>query len=273
MLLKKIATLALLLTVGLRAETDPAAYQKQQKDIERRESRELQKVDQAEEQERIKVRTRERDELAKVQRDALVTTGAATATVVATGSMATLDYAKLAAIKFAEDEVRNMVQNQLNPEVATRFTRDRNAINRKYALERAKLDAQQIEGDDAAKQRDQAAKNAEITAKYQAQLDDLNLEQETEAAKLRFTHTTKVNAAERDLAVLTTKHLMEQAGKGAAAVYNPMTDPEYTRLAAVRDAAKSALETALDELRAKINARRTDIENAREDEQAKAAGG
>ncbi|MDI1320550.1 MAG: hypothetical protein PSW75_10220, partial [bacterium] len=79
----------------------------------------------------------------------------------------------------------------------------------------------------------------------------------------------KINAAERDLAALTGKHLMEQTQKGSAAAYNPAADPEFTKLSAVRDAARSALETALDELRAKFNARRTDVDNAKEDEMAK----
>jgi hypothetical protein len=61
-------------------------------------------------------------------------------------------------------------------------------------------------------------------------------------------------------------------GAGAAA-YLPMADPDFIKLSAVRDAAKSALETELDELRAKFNVRRTDINNALEDEKAAITGG
>ena len=270
---RKISVLFLLLTTGLLAEPDPAAFQKQQKDLERRESRELQKVDQAEELERIKVRTRERDELARVQREATVNATTTTAAVVATGKLSVVDTTKLAQLKFAEDEVRNLVQNQLDAGLNVRFTRERGAINRKYALERAKLEAQQLDaGDDTAKQREQAVKTAELTAKFQEQLDDLAAELETESAKLRFEHTTRINAAERDLTAFSAKHLMEQVGKGTAANYNPAADPEFAKLTAARDAARSALETALEELRAKFNVRRTDIENAREDEQAKLSG-
>ncbi|MDI1337207.1 MAG: hypothetical protein PSU94_13570 [Lacunisphaera sp.] len=271
--LGKTAPLFLLLTVLAAAQTDPAAGQKQQQDLERRERRETQKIDQAEEQERIKLRTRERDELAKVQREGTVAAGTATAAVIATGSLMAADMTKFAQLKFAEDEVRNLIQNQLTPEMTARFQRERNAVSRKFTLERAKLDAQQItEGEDAAKQRDRAVKTAELSAKFQEQTDDLAVEQAGEEAKLRFAHTTKINAAERDLAALTGKHLMEQTQKGSAAAYNPAADPEFTKLSAVRDAVRSALETALDELRAKFNARRTDVDNAKEDEMAKLNG-
>lgn len=270
----KLTVLALLLTASAAAQADPAAFERAQKDIERRESRELQKVDQAQEQERIKLRARERDELAKIQRDINTTALSSTATVAATGNLASINTAKLADYKLAQDEFANLLHNQLEPEMDGRFNRDRKAINRKYALERAKLEAQQIpDGEDAAKQRDQAGKLADVADKYQAQFDSLDLEQEAEAAKLRFSHTTKVNTAERDLAAMVAKHIMDQAGKGAAATYNPATDPEFNRLSTVRDEAKNALQTALDELRAKFDVRRTDINNALDDEKAKITGG
>lgn len=272
---KFIPLLALLLfsSLAARAETDPATLQKQQQDIEHRERRENQKVDQAEEQERIKLRTRERDELARLQRESAVTVGTVTATALASGNVGMIDATKLAQMKFAEDEVHNLINNQLTPEMESRFQKDRNAINRKFTLERAKLEAQQGDsGEDAAKVRHQAEHTAEINAKYQEQTDDLAVEQALEEAKLRFAHTTKINTAERDLAAMVTKHIVNQANKGAAAVYNPASDPEYTKLSAVRDGARSALDTALDELRAKYNVRRTDIDNAREDELAKVGG-
>ena len=269
----KHTVIALLLTASAVAQADPAAYERQQKDIERRESRELQKVDQAMEQERIKLRARERDELAKIQRDINTTALTSTAAATATGSLTSINTAKLADYKFAQDEFANLLHNQLEPEMEGRFNRDRKAINRKYTLERAKLEAQQIpDGEDATKQRDQAMKLAGVAEKFQEQLDNVDLEQEAEAAKLRFSHTTKINTAERDLTALTTKHLMEQAGKGAAAVYNPAADPEFNRISAVRDDAKNALQTALDELRAKFDVRRTDINNALDDEKAKVTG-
>lgn len=269
----KITATFLFLAASAVAQADPAALERQQKDLERKESRELQKVDQAEEQERIKLRTRERDELAKIQREINTAAGTSTAAMVATGSMRALDTAKLAQYKFSQDEIGNLIQNQLGAEITTRFNGERKAVNRKYTLERARLEAQQIEGEDAAKQRDQALKIAELNAKYQGPLDNLDLEQETESARLRFSHTTKINAAERDLAALTTKHMVEQMDKGAGAVYNPMADPEFTKLSAVRDEARSQLETALDELRAKFNARRADVTNALDDEKAKITGG
>ena len=269
----KLTLLSLLLCGSVLAQADSAAYERQQKDIERRESRELQKVDQAQEQERIKLRARERDELAKIQRDITTTALTSTAAASATNNLAAVNTAKLADYKLAQDEFANVLHNQLEPEMDGRFNRDRKAINRKYTLERAKLDAQQIqEGEDAAKQRDQANKLAELAAKFQEQTDNVDLEQEAEAAKLRFSHTTKINAAERDLAAMMAKHLLEQAGKGSAAVYNPAADPEFNRLSAVRDSAKNALQTALDELRAKFDVRRTDINNALEDEKAKVTG-
>jgi hypothetical protein len=269
----KLAIVSLLLVAGAAAQADPAAFERSQKEIERKESRELQKVDQAEEQERIKLRARERDELAKIQRDINTTALTSTAAVVASGNVASVNTAKLADYKFAQDEFANLLHNQLEPEMDGRFNRDRKAINRKYALERAKLEAQQIpDGEDAAKQRDQAGKLAEVADKFQAQFDSLDLEHEAEAAKLRFSHTTKINAAERDLSAMVSKHVMDQAGKGAAAVYNPAADPEFNRLSAVRDDAKNALQTALDELRAKFDVRRTGINNALDDEKAKVTG-
>ena len=66
-------------------------------------------------------------------------------------------------------------------------------------------------------------------------------------------------SAERDLAALMAKQLLDQANKGAAAIYNPMADPAFTKLSAARDEVKNSLETAFDELRAKLAVRRTDI--------------
>lgn len=274
MYLLKHPALLVLLAACTMAHADPAAFERQQKELERKESRELQKVDQAQEQERIKLRARERDELAKIQRDINTTAMTSTAAVVVSGNMASVNTAKLSDYKLAQDEFANLLHNQLEAEVDGRFNRERKAINRKYALERAKLDAEQLEGEDAAKQRSQAVKLAEVTDKYQEQFDNLDLEFEAESAKLRFSHTTKINAAERDLAAMVSKHLMEQAGKGsAAAAYNPAADPEFNKLSAVRDAAKNALQTAVEELRAKFDVRRTDINNAQEDEKAKVTGG
>ena len=268
------SALFLVLAACLSAHADPAAVERQQKEIERKESRELQKVDQAQEQERIKLRARERDELAKIQRDINTTAMTSTAAVAASSNMASVNTAKLADYKLAQDEFANLLHNQLEPEMDGRFNRDRKAINRKYALERAKLEADQLEGEDAAKQRSQAVKLAETTDKFQEQFDNLDLEFEAESAKLRFANTTKINTAERDLAAMIAKHIMEQAGKGAAAAaYNPATDPDFNKLSVVRDDAKNALQTAVEELRAKFDARRTDISNAQEDEKAKITGG
>ncbi|HEY4245619.1 MAG TPA: hypothetical protein VGM64_02120 [Lacunisphaera sp.] len=268
--LLKSTAVFLLLGAGLFAYADQASVDRDRKDLDRKESRELQKIDQAEEQEHIKFRSRERDELAKIQRDLNSSAATATATVVATGTMSTLDTAKLAQYKFLQDEVSNLIQNQLTAEASARFTHDRSAINRKYTLERAKLDAQQIDaGDATAKQRDTALKTADITAKYQEQLDDLAQEEALANAKERFEQTTKINAGERDLSAFASKQLMAQMGKANATPYNPTADPEYNKLAAVRDEARNALETSLDELRAKFNVKRTDINNARDDDLAK----
>ena len=128
-------------------------------------------------------------------------------------------------------------------------------------------------GDDAAKQHDLALKTAELNGKFQGQYDDLELEQAAEEAKVRFSHTTKINTAERDLSALMAKHMLDQAGKGNAAAWNPAADPDFGKLTAARDQAKGDLETALDELRAKFTGRRTDIDNAKEDELAKLNGG
>ena len=57
-----------------------------------------------------------------------------------------IDTAKFAQLKFTEDEVHNLINNQLTPEMSARIQKDRNAIARKFNLERAKLDAQQIDG-------------------------------------------------------------------------------------------------------------------------------
>ena len=266
----KLLLLFLSFTSLVWAQADSAAREKQSRDLERRENRERQKIDQAEEQERIKLRTRERDELAKVQREATVAAGTTTAAVVATGSLAAVDTTKLAKLKLAEDEVHNLIDNQLGAEITARFEHDRNALNRKYNLERAKREAEQIDaGDDTTKQRDRAVKTAEINAKFQEQVDDLTFAEANDKAKLRFTHTTKINTAESELAALTAKLVFEQSAKGTAAGFNLAANPDFIKLTAARDQAKSALETALDELHASYQTRHTDIDNATEDELAK----
>jgi hypothetical protein len=271
---KLITLLSLLITLPLAwAEVDQAAIDKQLKDVERRESRERQKVDQAEEAERIKLHSRERDELARVQRENTAVAMQAVGTITATGGVAKVDTAALAQAKFAEDEVRNLIQNQAGAEISRRFDHDRRALDRKFNLERARIEAQRLDaGDDAAKQRDVAIKTAEINDRFQEKEDDLALEEAGEESKLRFTSTTKLNDAERALAEMVARHLFTQIQKPDATAYNPAADPEYTKLAAVRDQAKNALDTALEELHAKFNNRRTDLNNEKEDELAKLGG-
>ncbi len=83
--------------------------------------------------------------------------------------------------------MHNLINNQLTPEMDARFQKERNAIARKFDLERAKLDAQQIDGgDDTAKQRATAEKRRTSTRNFQEQTDDLAVEQSLEEAKLRF---------------------------------------------------------------------------------------
>ncbi len=271
--LLRILALLLCVTTLAVAETDPAALQKQQQDIDRRERRDQQKIDQAEEQERIKLRSRERDELARVQRENTALVGATITAATAGGKALLLDPDKVAQAKFDEDEVHNLINNQLGADITNRFNKQRSAVTRQYTLERAKLDAQQIDGgDDTAKQRDQATKVAELNDKFQAKLDDLAYDAAVDEAKLRFSNTTKINEAEKALTALMTKHLVEQSQKGNAAVYNPTADPQYAKLCASRDEAKNALDTAIEESRAKFSAQRTDIENAKEDELAKLNG-
>src|SRR5450432_1625602 len=100
----KLTPLFLAVATLAYADPDPATFQKQTQDLERRERREQQKVDQAEEQDRIKLRTRERDELARVQRESAQLAINATATALTSGTMATIDTNKLAEAKFNEDE-------------------------------------------------------------------------------------------------------------------------------------------------------------------------
>ncbi|HVU18857.1 MAG TPA: hypothetical protein VHD32_18275 [Candidatus Didemnitutus sp.] len=269
-----LPALLLIVPLFLRADGDPAAAtQKQIQDLERQQKREMQKVDQAEEQDRIKLRARERDELAKVQRDTNAAAASVTAGVVTTGTTAGFDPAKFAQLKFAEDEVHNLILNQLGPEITAKYDRQRKEIDRKYGAQRAKLEIPAADpGDDSSKQQhDLASKTADLNANYQEKYDNLDLEQAQAEAKVRFEHTTKVNAAERDLAALVNKHAFDATQKGGA-VWNPMTDPDYAKLTAARDQAKSDLETALDEVRAQFKSKRTDIDNAKEDDTAKLSG-
>ncbi len=259
---RRIFTVVFLLaTASLLAQPDPAARPRQE--LVDRENRELAEAGQAEEQERGKLRLREGDEFARIQRDAA--TGAR--------SPAATDTDKLIEYTFAQDEVRNLIQNQLGAEITVRFKRERNRIRRESTLARARLDAEHIDaGTDTAKRRDEAVKAAELAAQDQEQLDNLAREEETEAARLRFTHTTLINAAERDLAALSARLMMAQINRGSASTYNPAADPEIAQLSAARDSAKKALDTALAELSARFNLRRTEIENARKGGPAKAAG-
>ncbi|HEY4300969.1 MAG TPA: hypothetical protein VGM73_08860 [Candidatus Didemnitutus sp.] len=273
----KLAALPLLLAflpALLLADADPAAAMaKQTQDLERLQKREMQKVDQAQEQDRIKLRARERDELAKVQRDANSAAVTATAGAVA-GTMAGYDPAKFAQIKFSEDEVHNLIQNQLGPEIDARYDRQRKEIDRRYAAQQAKLEIPAADpNDDSSKQQhDLAVKTADLNAKYQEKYDDLAVEQAEAEAKVRFAHTTTINQCERDLNTLTTKHALDATQKGSSSVWNPMTDPDYSKLTAARDQARSDLETALDELRAQYANKRTDLDNAKEDDTSKLSG-
>jgi hypothetical protein len=211
--------------------------------------------------------------LAKVQRDADAIAATATAGAIA-GTTAGYDPAKFAQIKFSQDEVQNLIQNQLGPEITARFDRQRKEIDRRYGAQRAKLEIPAADpSDDSSKQpHDLAVKTADLNAKYQEKYDALAVEQAQAEAKVRFTHTTAVNQAERELAALINKHTLDAAKPGATAPWNPMADPDYSKLTGVRDQARSDLETAVEEVRSQYANKRTDIDNAKEDDTAKLGG-
>ena len=229
----------------------------------------------------IKVHAQERDLRAAAERDS--TAGVDLATYMLTAGAKGLDFDKIAAAKLAVDEISNRVNHQLTPAAEEPFQVQRDALNRRRTLELAKFDAKIIpDGEGADKLRESQVKRAELDARWQEKFDALEREERQAGQKLDFEQTSKINAAEAKIYALQQKQawaaqakLTEDTKAGKPADMTAYTQaltqatPELKAAAAQRDDLKNALQTAHEELTAQYNAKRTDLQNERDDEVAK----
>ena len=280
---KKLLLLPLLsfATLAAFAEIDVAALQRERATLERNFEREGQKIDQAQEQAMIKVRSQERE--LRTKADHGNTNGVDLATYILTSGTKGIDFDKLAESKLAMDEVGNRVANQLTPQAEAPFQEQRDALSRRRTLELAKFDTKMlgdVEGAD--KQRDYLIKQAEINAQFQEKTDAVNREERHATDQLTFEQTTKINTVEAQIFVLQQKQIVAaqkkiqdeaKAGKQpdmtAYAQLASAPTPEMQKLITQRDELKNSMQTSREEVNAQYNVKRTDIQNQRDDELAK----
>lgn len=224
-------------------------------EIESRYQRQVDQIEARQDQERIKLNARLRDERAKVQR-------AAQATVGAVALMA--DPAKLAQIQFDEAELSNRFENEWERALTDRFDQERATLERKKALESAKLAAQHLEaGEETAKYRDLALKGAEITERWQEKFDALRFEESAALASALRAGRTQENLAAKAMAEWLARQMTKAAESGQ--IFNAMGDSAYLELTAKRDDARNATETEQETIRAKFEAQRRELERERDE--------
>lgn len=281
--MKKILLLPLLVAaaVAVRAEPDVAALQRERTTLERNFEREGQKIDQAQAQAMIKVRSQERELRAKADRGN--TNGVDLATYMMSAGTTGIDFDKIAEAKLATDEVNNRMANQLTPQAEEPFQEQRDALNRRRTLELAKFDTKMLgDAEGADKQRDYLTKQAEINSQFQEKTDAIDREERRATNQLTFEQTSKINALEAQIFVVQQKQAVaaakkiqddakagKQADMTAYAQIVSTTTPELQKLVAQRDELKNALQTSREEVNAQYNVKRTDIQNQRDDELAK----
>jgi hypothetical protein len=263
--------------VVMAADVDPA---KERARIEREYTRDTQKVDQAREQAMIPVNSKRRELAAKIEREN--STVLNLSTYLLTNGTSGVDFDKIQQIRFDQLEGTNLIDRQMIADVDDKTQEKRDEFERRRTLDLARLDAQAItEGEEAAKQRAAAIKRAEITAKWQEKIDALNREGHRAEAKLSLDKHTELNRLDAEIYVTEQKALFEalkkmqadaKSGKDAGAAYASALQPVNQATQALkekRDTLSNEIETALEQLRAKFNAQRTDLENGRDDDLAK----
>lgn len=277
LLFRSLLPAVLLPAVVMAADADPA---KERARIEREYTRDTQKVDQAREQAMIPVNSKRRELAAKVEREN--STVLNLSTYLLTNGASGVDFDKIQQIRFEQLEGTNRIERQMIADVDDKAQEKRDEFERRRTLDLSRLDAQAItEGEEAAKQRAAAIKRAEITAKWQEKIDALNREGHRAEAKLSLEKHTELNRLDAEIYVTEQKALFDalkkmqaesKSGKDAGAAYANALRPVNQATQALkekRDTLSNEIETALEQLRAKFNAQRTDLENGRDDDLAK----
>jgi len=278
--MKIAALLPLLLAASTltAAGPDVAAIQREQVALDQRNTRESQRIEQAQEEAMIPVRAKVRDLRAKAEREFRA---ASLAVVPAlTAGKTGIDTAAIEQAKFALLEVDNIEANQLEPEGLEPFEAQRQAWSRQHDIAKAKIEAMLFDGmEGGEKARDAVVHKAEIMAKWSEKLDALGLELARAQRQLQLEHTSRINKAEARLVALGVKasaamnaRIQQKLKKGEAPTAEdaaPQPDPAQPAVEAERDEARNALQTALEKVQASFTPRRNELENQRDEELAK----
>ena len=228
---------------------DEAAMRREAREIERKFGAEERQLEARFDQERIQLRSTTRERLA-------------------------------AEATFAKAEIEAEMDYWLEPSLSARQQRELAAINRRRAQVSTELAARYLDaGEDTAAMRTRVQQASAIEARWQEKLDELEFERSIETAKLQRARRRAENEFSRDQAALLLRNLAKAAadpdGAGAAAagagLFGAMGDPEMVALQEKRDEAINACEREIEELSARLDVRRADLEARRDDELAEAA--
>lgn len=281
MKIRLLCALLALATTGLCADPDFAALARERQELDRRIERESQKIDQAQEQALIPVRAKVRELQMQTER-AFQAASLAIGAAMLNGKD-TVDTSAVEKAKFERLEVDNLENNQLAPESLDAFDDRRAALSREQEVGTAKIEAKMFAGQEGgAKLAEKLVRKAEITARWSEKIRSAEKELERATRKLQLEHTTRINRAEARIAALEIKagvimnaRIREKAARGEApmpADVIPVADPATPAAEAERDAARNALQTALEQQQADFSPRRTELENQRDEELAKIEG-
>jgi len=243
-----------LLLVGAWAQD---ALLRATQDVENRYRRQFAQIDTRQEQERIRLNSRLREERAKIQR-------AAQATVV-NALAAGGDPRQMAQIQFEEAELANRHEHDWELALTDRFESERATLERRKALELARLAAQHLEsGEETGSLRALAEKSAEVTDRWQEQIDALRFEESAALGAARLAGRTRENLAAKAMAAWLAQQMVKARETGQ--LFNALADPAYLELTAKRDGARNETETEQETLRAKFDERRRELERQRDEE-------
>ena len=248
------------------------------REIERKFGAEERQLEARFDQERIQLRSTTRERLAAVERELQAKMAAALNTMAASGGA--MNLGGTAEATFAKAEIEAEMDYWLEPSLSARQQRELAAINRRRAQVSTELAARYLDaGEDTAAMRTRVQQASAIEARWQEKLDELEFERSIETAKLQRARRRAENEFSRDQAALLLRNLAKAAadpdGAGAAAagagLFGAMGDPEMVALQEKRDEAINACEREIEELSARLDVRRADLEARRDDELAEAA--
>lgn len=267
------------LFVGAGAATaGEAEMMRELQQLGSRAERELAQVESRAERERIKINRAFREARSKLERELQANIAQAASRLAdgdqsSAGALGGLMGMGPAAAKQVYEEAALTARRDYEDlmEVEFKAEAERNVINRRNALESARVAARHLDvsGDNAEEQsrfRDLMIKTAEITERWQVKIDALNLDEKRAVNAAELEGRLTEAGIQREMAEWLASKV--NAVKDGGQIFNMLGDPEYLALQAKIDDVRNTIQTKAESLAADFADKRSELEFAHEDELA-----